>query len=140
MAIWPVKPVQNAKDTTLDKNPGTLPNMFETLQNFFSLLTFDRVTKSVVNFNLVEVTTPMQFQGLLTPFSARQLKMMPEGQRSWKWYKIVAWPTLSLENDDVLIDQSGVQYRIMRQNDYTMYGYLEYDAVQDFTGSGPETP
>jgi len=137
MAIWPVQPLTNAKDTSLSLQPGTMPQMFEVTGGWFQLLTFDKLVKTIVNFQVVETKTQFNFQGNVIPMPPQALKMMPEGQRLWKWYRIFAWPVVSLQPDDVLIDQSGVQYRVMRKEDYTNYGYVTYDCVQDYSGSGP---
>ena len=139
MAIWPVQPIFNANAVTLDKIPGTLPVVSDVIANWFQLLTFEHITKTTINFQVVETTTPMQFQGVVQPFTAQQLSIKPEGERSWKWYTIHAWPALSLVPDDVLVDQSGTQYRIMEKFDFKEYGYVLYHAVQDYSGSGPIT-
>ena len=135
--IWPVQPLHDAADVPLSKNPGTLPNMSDVIGNWFQLLTFDKVIKTIVNFNVVETTTPLMFQGVFQPFTKQKLMMKPEGQRLWKWFMVHAWPTLILNPDDVIIDQSGTQYRVMEKNDLKEYGFVEYDLVQDYTGSGP---
>lgn len=137
MAIWPTRPIHNAADVTLDKQPGTLPNVADTLANFFQLLTVRQVTKTVVNFQLSETATTVQFQGALMPFPAQQLRMKPEGQRAWKWKKIFTWPSVTLNPDDIVLTQDGTQYRVMNKSDFKEYGYDEYDCTEDYTGSSP---
>lgn len=137
-SIWPVQPIFNAGSVPLSKNPGTLPNMADTIMNWFQLLTFEQVTKTVdATFQVQETTTPLQFQGVVQPFTAQQLRMKPEGQRLWKWYGIHALPVLQLSPDDVLIDQSGTHFRVMGKTDFTQYGYVYYETVQDYN---PPTP
>lgn len=134
-SLWPVQPVWNAKDVSLAQGPGTVPNMADTIMNWFQLLTFDRVTKTVdATFTVTETTTPVQFQGVVVPFTPQQLRMKPEGQRLWKWSAIYALPSIPLQPDDVLVDQRGVGYRVMAKTDYTSYGYVLYECVDDYTG------
>lgn len=107
--------------------------------NLFQLLTFKQITKTVdATFQVIETATSLQFQGVVQPFTAQQLRMKSEGQRLWKWSTIHALPVLSLKPDDVLIDQAGVQYRVMGKKDYSAYGYQEYEIIEDYPGLSPE--
>jgi hypothetical protein len=135
-SIWAVQPLFNASSVPLDQTPGTLPNMADTVAGWFQLCYFEQVVKTIVNFQVVETTTPLQFQGVITPASPRQLAMRPEGQRKWKWLDVHAWPTLQLSPDDVVVYQ-GLQYRVWSKLDFTQYGYVKYSLVNDYTGSGP---
>lgn len=134
--IWPVQPIHNAKDVGLGENPGTLPNMAGDIGGWFQLITMDRITKAVVNFVVQETTTPVLFQGIVQPFSARQLAMKPEGQRAWQWRQIICYPSVPLVPDDCIL-YDGVQYRVMGSFDWKQYGYKIYEIQSDFTGSGP---
>lgn len=125
--------IWNANQVTLDQNPGTLPNMSGTLTDYFQSITFTKIVKTTVDFQLVEVENPITFQGVVQPFKARELSMKPEGQRKWKWQTIHALPGVPLSVDDVVV-YGGLRYRIMQSNDYSRYGYVEYHAVEDYTG------
>jgi hypothetical protein len=138
MAIWPVQPLHSAKDVSLDKNPGTLPTFGDVVASWFQLLVFERVVKTVVSFNVVETTTPMNFQGFVVTEPKRKLSMTASGQRRWKVKTVWTWPTIQLSPDDVVI-YDGVQYRIGATIDYKQYGVIGYEMLQDFTGSGPQT-
>jgi hypothetical protein len=137
--IWPTQPIPNAKDTNLGQNPGTLPDMSGDIANWFQLIVMERITKAVVNFVVQETTEPVLFQGIVQPFSANQLSMKPEGQRAWKWLKIICWANVPLVPDDVVVYE-GVQYRVIDLYDWKQYGFREYNIQSDFTGSGPSTP
>lgn len=115
---------------------ANVPNMSGTLAGWMQTLIFNIITKTVKNFEVVETTTDVTFQGVWQPFSARQLALKPEGQRSWSWFMVHSTTDLSLNNDDV-IKYRGVQYRVMANNNYVEYGYYEYHVVLDYTGSGP---
>lgn len=129
-------PLQNASNVLLTTNPGTLMNMTETILDWFQLLTFEKITKSVVNFKLQEVCTVQQFYGVVQVFSPTQLMIKPQGQRDWNWKTIHSFPTLVLNTDDVIIYQ-GQAHRIMLKIDYVTHGYVEYHMIEDYTGSSP---
>jgi hypothetical protein len=50
-----------------------------------------------------------------------------------------AQPVLALQVDDVVL-YLGVQTRVMARQDYSIYNYVYYELVQDWTGSGPAVP
>lgn len=124
--------IRNAKDVLLSSNSGTLPNMESTLLNYFQKLTFTTITKTTVNFEVVETETSVSFMGVRQPFSPQMLLMKPEGERSWKWEMIHSTPDLVLVVDD-RITFGSVKYRVMQRLDYTEYGYLEYHIIADYS-------
>lgn len=128
--------IKNGKDTPLNENSGTLPDVSGAMLDYFQPMVFGTVAKAVEGFQVVETKTSVSFQGVIQPFSDRQLMMKPEGQRSWKWYTVHAEPQLELATDEI-ITYLGAQYRVMSLRDYRLYGYVEYHLVQDYTGSGP---
>lgn len=134
--IWPVGPLHSAKDVGLQSNPGTLPNMADTISNWFQLLVMERLVKTVVNFQVVETTTPIQFQGVVVPEPSRKLIMAPNGQRVWKSKTLYCYPNVPVAPDDVVLYEN-IQYRVLAGQDFKEYGYRSYILVQDFTGAGP---
>lgn len=129
--------IKNGKDTPLNQNTGTVPDMSDTLAEWLQPMTFEVVTKENVNGLLTETSTEISTKGVIQPFNDEQLQIKSEGQREWKWWKLHTQPTAELEPDDVIV-YLGVQYRVMTKKDYKLYGYFEYDVIEDYTGSGPE--
>lgn len=123
--------ISNAKDRPLASNPGTLPDVSGGLLNWFQTLTFTKIVKTVVDFEVSEARTTFSAQGVRQPMSAQKLSMKPEGQRAWKWETIHATPDLVLAVDEV-ISFGTTDYRIMERLDYSPYGYVEYHVVEDF--------
>jgi len=109
--------------------------MSGTVSDWFQRLMFTKIQKSIVNFNLVESEQEYSFMGVVQPASAQALMVKPEGQRSWKWYTVHAWPALVLAPDEIIMFL-GVRYRVMEKLDYTPYGYVEYQIVQDYSKAG----
>lgn len=128
--------IGNAANRPLNVQTGTVPNVGGAMLDWFQPMVFTRVVKTVVGFQVVETAVPTNFQGVIQPLSGKLLQLKPEGQRGWNWQWLHADPVLSLEIDEV-VTYLGVQTRIMSRKDYTIYGYVEYELVQDWTGSGP---
>jgi len=128
--------ISNAKDRPLFAAAGTVPDVSGAMTDYFQPMTFIRVLKEVLGFQAVETPTPIHFQGVIQPFTERQLFLKPEGQRAWTWLWLHADPVLTLEVDEV-VTYNGIQTRVMSRKDYGLYGYVEYHLVQDWQGAGP---
>lgn len=129
--------IKNAADTPLNAQSGTTPDVSGSFLNYFQLMTFSVVTKTVgANFQVIETANAINFQGVIQPFTERQLMLKPEGERAWSWYWLHAEPSLVLNVDDVVV-HNGVQTRVASRKNYVLYGYVEYHLVQDFIGAGP---
>lgn len=128
--------IQNAANIPINVKTGTVPDVSGAMKDYFQPMVFQPLTKTVSGFQVVETTTSIDFQGVIQPFTERQLMLKPEGERSWTWLWLHADPVLQLETDDVVL-YLGVQTRVMKKKDYFLYGYVEYQLVQDWTGAGP---
>lgn len=128
--------IQNGKDTPLNQNSGTMPDVSGALLNWFQPMVFTTIVKTVVNFQVVETPTNYNFKGVWQPASAQMLMMKPEGQRAWKWFTVHSDISLQLKPDEV-ISYLGVQYRVKDVSDYRLDGYMQYGLVEDYEGSGP---
>lgn len=129
--------IRNAGAIPLNAQPqGMVPDVSGALQGYYQPLTFAPLVKAVSGFQVVESATPIQFQGVIQPFSPRRLLLLPEGQRAWSWYLLHADPVLTLQVDDVVLWQ-GKQTRVMSRTNYTLFGYVEYSLCQDWEEAGP---
>lgn len=129
-------PIFNAKNRPINVAVGGLPNVNAALGSWQQPMVFGRVTKTTSGYQVVETEEPYSFRGVIQPLAPRQIAYKPEGQRAWTWLMLHADPSLSLNVDDV-VSYLGVQTRIMSRKNYTNYGYVYYELVQDWTGSGP---
>lgn len=128
--------IQNGTNIPLTFQQGTVPNMGETLTDYFQKMTFTQIVKSVIGFEVLETPTDISFWGILQPFTGKQLALLPEGERAWNWQTLHAQPVLKLQVDDV-VTWLGRQVRVMSRKDYSIYSYVEYTLVLDWQGSGP---
>jgi len=136
MPNWTIK---NGANQPINFQTGTVPDVSGALKDYFQYMTFTKVTKSVVAYQLSETKTDISFWGLITPFSERQLGLLPIGERAWTYFNLFAEPVLTLQVDDVVI-WNGKQTRIMGRENFTLYGYVRYSLVQDWDNAGPPTP
>lgn len=128
--------ISNAANRPLFARSGTVPDVSDAMQDYFQPMMFEKLTKTVVAGEAVETGVPINFRGVIYPFTDRQLYLKEEGQRAWTWFELFADPVLTLDVDDV-VNYKGIQTRVMARRDYAIYGYVQYQLVQDFTGSGP---
>lgn len=128
--------IRNAKDTPLNAQQGTIPDVGGALRNWFQYSVFGVVTKTTVNFQVVETVVDTPFRGVVQPMTGRQLMIKPEGERSWNWITVHSDPVLDLKTDSIII-YLGTQFRVMAKKDFEIYGYVYYELVSDWTGSGP---
>jgi len=126
----------NASSVPLGTINPNLPQMTGTLNDWLMPMKFNRVTKTVIAGEVVETMVEVNFRGVIQPLKNRDLIMKPEGQRSWTYQWLHAEPGLDLNTDDVIVFQ-GKQTRVMAVKDYRLYGYIEYQLAQDYTGAGP---
>lgn len=124
--------IKNGKNVPLNQSSGTVPNMGSVIVGWFQAMTFVVVTKSQVNFETKETVSTVTFKGVIQPYTPEQLSIRPEGERTWKWYKIHADTSLKLITDDK-VTYLGVNYRVMSRSDFSLYGYIEYDVIEDYT-------
>lgn len=128
--------IANAANKPLFDKAGTVPDVSGAMQDYYQPMSFEPLQKTVSGFQVVEQAEPINFQGVIMPFSPRQLLLKPEGQRSWTWFALYADPVLKLETDDVVL-WKGIQTRVMARTDFGLYGYVLYELVQDWTKAGP---
>ena len=118
-----------AKNRTLT---GFMPNMKTTLSGWESPLTLVKITQNVIEGDVVQTETKIDFLGVWQPLRDEQLQFKPEGLRSWPWFWIHAKAgTLNLQTQDKIIFQ-GKRYKVMNVKDYSLNGYIEYEVILDY--------
>ena len=124
--------IVNAGQKTLKKISGGLPNVSDVIVSWFQPMTFKFLTDNIVDFENEPITVEVRSEGVIQPFTSKDLMAKPEGQRSWAWNMLHCLPDVVLKvGEYVLIDD--VNYRVIKCTDYSDYAYLEYDVVEAFT-------
>lgn len=98
-----------------------------------TLITLMKVTQMVddITGEIVNIKTPIVFNGVVQPLGNKELMTKPTEQRSWQWLQIHTKSEQALDNNDV-ISYLGKNYQIRAQNSYNDYGYYEYHLVEQY--------
>lgn len=108
-----------------------LPNLATAVMAWTQPFTFERITKAIVDFELVETRSLTAFTGVVAPLKQTDLEIKPEGQRQWRWLEIHSTTNLEFALDDRFVFK-GKMYRVMAVNDWADYGYFRYEVAQAF--------
>lgn len=73
----------------------------------------------------------VSFQGHIQPFYGESIEFTNSGQRSWNWIKVYVFSGLKCNTGDRIV-WNGKSYKIMRKRDWSMNGYIQLEAVEDF--------
>lgn len=123
--------MKNGKDTLLSDSSLYLPNVSGGMRNWFLPIVFTCIKKEVINFKEVETHENISFKGVMQPMKPQELQFKPEGQRDWKWHVCHTEVGTPFNLDDVVL-YNGVKYRVLSKADFSKYGYLKYDLVEDY--------
>lgn len=109
---------------------GSVPNMSGTLGGWTQRMVFNIITKETINFEIVETTRNVSFDGVWQPMGPKQLQIKPTEQRAWPWFIVHSTTDLNLKIDDMIFYRNQ-GYRVMELTNYLEYGYMEYHLVSD---------
>lgn len=109
----------------------TLPQVRTTLTGWFQRLVLTFVSKTIQDREVIEVQRKLECRGVIQPFGARELKIKPEGERSWGWKMLHTTPDVDLRPDDEFFI-GPTRYRVMSKLGYPEYGYIQYELIQDY--------
>ena len=123
--------IPSANTRSVQDTATALPSLRSTLTGWFRPLTLTRVTKTVVDAEIVEQRVEMNCLGVIQPFGPRELKMKPEGQRAWNWQMLHTTADIALADDEEFTIK-GMRYRVMSQQNWSDYGFIMYELVQDY--------
>jgi hypothetical protein len=106
--------------------------MTEAMSNWYQPITFVLITKETINFQVVETRAEIMFNGVVESITPTALMIKPEGQRNWNYINVWVSGSIDLKNDDQFLYQSKV-YRVTMENDWSPYGYQQFECVEDYT-------
>ena len=103
--------------------------MKDALAGFSEPVQFAVVSKTVVDYKAVNSFSSVAWlTGSMQPLPAQALKVKPEGQRTWKWWKL--WTDQQLKLNDEIQDKCGRRYKVMEVSDWRDSGYFEYELME----------
>lgn len=125
--------IQNAKNKKINGN-NKLPNMSGTIVDWFLPIRVGIVSRALSDYEQVESIKWIDTQGVVQQYKTQDLEINKDGDRSWDILQIHCLPDLQLENDDVIIYKN-TKYKVMNNNNYSDYGYMEYICYETFVRS-----
>ena len=136
MNLFPTVPaIGNASRFTVQQGVNPMPQMRSTINGWFKPLDLVKVTKTTVDFQTKNVETPLPARGTWQPFSTEQLKIKPEGQRSWRWFMMHTTTDVVLLTDD-LVKKESTKYVVMEKGNYDENGFVVYHLVNAYDKNG----
>ena len=113
-------------------NNIAVPNVADVLEGWMTNIVAGKVTKSIIDGEVQEVTTTFNFTGMIQPYSTKDLELLAEGERAWEWVKVYTQYTNLKVDDKIQIDEKF--YRIMHKTFYEKFGYgfYRYDMINDY--------
>lgn len=108
----------------------SFPDLSDAFWDWTDTVTFKVISTVIADYEVTETAVNADlFQGVLEPLSAQALKILPENQRTWKFWTL--WTTYRLQPGQVVQDGQGLQYRVMQAADWTRGGHFQYQLSQD---------
>jgi hypothetical protein len=108
-----------------------LPQLNSALGNWQYPITLIKITQNIVDHQVVNIEEQLNFQGVIQPLSPKELVIKPISERSWEWSQIHTEKTIAISTNDKIKYNDKI-YKVMLQNDYSPYGYIEYHLVKDY--------
>ena len=131
-----MKPIVNACNKDLNELASGVPDVGASIMEVLQPVTATYVEKQQIAGYTQEITINLPTKASIQP-NNQPLKMMPEGQRKWKYFTIYALCNLNLQ-PDMQFTIRGIVYRILDKTDWKEYGFIKYDTVQDYQVDLPD--
>ncbi len=110
-----------------------IPDLSEALDGWTFPVTIQKVTQKIVNFQKTEIIEELQCPANIQPLSPEKIKRLPEEYRGRKlWSIILQSRSIYLEPNNIIVDPSGVKYRIANSSDWRSSGFTKYLAERDY--------
>ena len=122
--------ITRAKNKKINQN-NNLPNMSSTIVGWFLPIKIGIVTRGIVDYEQTKSVKWIKTEGVVQQYKTQDLEISKEGERSWDLLQIHCLPNLQLENDDLIIYKDTL-YKVMNNNNYSDYGYMEYICVETY--------
>lgn len=121
----------NANKLTIQQNVGGLPDVSAAVMILLQPVTVDLVIQQLINGYYKPIKNySVNTQASVQPLP-QELAIKMEGERNWRWSLIHILPNVILNNND-LITLFGIQYKVMKKENWFQYGYVDYIVVEGF--------
>lgn len=122
----------SAKNNKLTNVNPSLPNMANTIKSWFLAISFKIKKRERQGIDYVESTeSVINTMGVVQPLTMEELRIKPEGCRSWEWLLIHCLPDVEL-NVNQYIEYDGKTYKVMASKNFEKYGYRRYTVLEAY--------
>ncbi len=118
-----------------------LPNIANTLLSWEVSCILRKITQQLVTTTNLDgsftedntyINTDYNILAVIQPLKPTELQIKPAEQRAWDWYQVHVRANLQAGDVNDRMIYNGIIYKIMLQNNYLPYGYIEYHVIKDF--------
>jgi len=99
---------------------------------WFSPITLTVISQEINAGLVTDNETMVTFKGVIQPLSPEQIQLKPEAQRSFQWLQIHCKTGGDRLNTNDRIAYGGKKFKVMAPLDYSLNGFLEYHAIEDY--------
>lgn len=118
--------------TPLNQVTG-MPQMRAAFAGWTSPMVFNRIVQTVQASGFVtSAESIVNVRGVWQPFSAEDIQLKPEGQRSWAWFMLHIEGNSSPFATNDRLEFNGVRYKVMLKKDYSLNNYTQYELIADY--------
>lgn len=115
---------------------GNQPQVGAALNGWFMPMVIEIITRTIGDKGRsVQRVAQVSTAGVMQPGDPEKLKMLAEGNRSWKNWTLHADPGLKLANNQK-IRIKDIQYTVMESLDYDANGYAQFELVEGYHDIG----
>lgn len=129
--------IPSAKNRNLSDG-ASVPNVGETIIAWMKPITLIRVESKPVDHEVKQIRTELKTLGMVQPFGNRELRLKPEGERSWDWQMLHVLPEVDLKNGEEF-QIGSTRYRVMSNAKWSDYGYISYELVENYNNGQTRT-
>lgn len=123
--------IPNARKRSVYDAGAEVPQMGETIMGMMRPMSLVRVQSEVKDHLVVQHETKIRCVGCIQPYARQELKLKPEGERSWAWQRLHVLGEVRLKNGEYF-EYRNLKYRVMSNGDWSDYGYITYELVEGY--------
>ena len=128
-------------DVKTNGRTGPMPQMDGVISGWGNATQFQKITDTIVNYDNVKTVTniPLDglaqptFSGIFSPMKPQEIFFKAEGQRNWKWWKLIVRSDVDINGGDDIRDFKGRVFRVLTKKDWQQAGYYEFDIVEEYS-------
>jgi hypothetical protein len=120
-----------AGDLDLAQQCTQTPNVSGVLAGLLGPVTIKLITSKIKGGLAKDTFQEFSAFGNLQPFQLRELELLPEGERAWKWYALFCDTSIDMKEGDYVVIGTK-KFRVMKDADWSTYGYHRYNLVEGY--------